>query len=83
MAKETISKQQLSNLGKRLKAIRKAKGYTNYEHFAYQNDINRAQYGRYENGANISFKNLVKLIYAFDISIEEFFSEGFGVETME
>lgn len=75
--KDKISEIQLDNLGKRLKAVRKAKGYSNYEHFAFKHEFNRVQYGRYENGANISFKTLVKLIHAFGMTIEDFFSEGF------
>jgi len=69
--------QQLQNFGERLKQIRKEKGYSNYEHFAYQHGFNRVQYGRYENGANISLKTLFKLLKAFDMSLEEFFAEGF------
>ena len=78
MAKDNFFvKQQLDNFGKRLKQIRKQKGYTNYEHFAYQHGFNRVQYGRYENGANISLKTLCKIIKAFDMTLESFFSEGF------
>lgn len=81
MAKEDIfAEQQLENFGKRLKQIRKQKGYTNYEHFAYQNGFNRVQYGRYENGANISLKTLCKIVKAFDMALESFFSEGFQKE---
>ena len=76
MTQEEVAKQ-LENFGNRLKQIRKQKGYTNYEHFAYKHGFNRVQYGRYENGANISFKTLVKLVDAFDMTLEEFFSEGF------
>ena len=84
MAEEKhITDIQLENLGKRLRAVRKAKGYSNYEHFAYQNGLNRAQYGKYENGANISFKTLVKLVDAFDMTLEEFFSEGFEINADE
>ena len=76
MGEEEVAKQ-LENFGNRLKQIRKQKGYTNYEHFAYKHGFNRVQYGRYENGANISFKTLVKIIDAFDMTLEEFFAEGF------
>ena len=76
MTQEEVVKQ-LENFGNRLKQIRKQKGYTNYEHFAYKHGFNRVQYGRYENGANISFKTLVKIVDAFDMTLEEFFSEGF------
>ncbi|MEM6318445.1 MAG: helix-turn-helix transcriptional regulator [Bacteroidota bacterium] len=78
MAEEDLfSATQLANFGKRLKQIRKERGYSNYEHFAYQNGFNRVQYGRYENGANISLKTLCKIVKAFDMSLAEFFSEGF------
>ena len=75
--KELFTEQQLQNFGDRLKQVRKEKGYTNYEHFAYEHGFNRVQYGRYENGANISLKTLFKIVKAFEISLEEFFSKGF------
>lgn len=67
----------LQKLGNRLRSIRKAKGYTNYENFAFEHGINRVQYGRYENGADLRFSSLVKLVSAFDMTLEEFFAEGF------
>lgn len=69
--------KQLENLGKRLKALRKAKGFSNYEQFAFTHDIHRVQYGRYENGSDLRFSSLLKVIKAFDMTLEEFFSEGF------
>ena len=47
---EPYIEKQLSNLGARIKALRKARGYSNYEQFAYKHEINRSQYGRYGNG---------------------------------
>jgi transcriptional regulator with XRE-family HTH domain len=73
---EKIEKS-LELLGKRLKEIRKKKGYTNYELFAFDNDISRAQYGRYENGSDLRFSSLLKVIYSLDYSLKDFFSEGF------
>ena len=72
--------KQLENLGKRIKALRKAKGFSNYEHFAFTHDIHRVQYGRYENGSDLRFSSLLKVIKAFDMTLEEFFSEGFDEE---
>lgn len=69
--------EYLKRLGKRLKDLRIKKGYTNYEYFAYENNIGRAQYGKYETGGNIQFNTLVKILKALDISLKEFFSEGF------
>lgn len=69
--------KHLAQLGERLKQLRKAKGFSNYEQFAYTYEIGRAQYGRYENGANISFTTLMKLLTIHEITLKEFFSEGF------
>jgi transcriptional regulator with XRE-family HTH domain len=57
--------------------LRKAKGFHNYEQFAYQNDISRSQYGRYENGEDLRFSSLLRVLKALDISLAEFFGEGF------
>ncbi len=64
-------------LGNRLKLLRKAKGYANYEQFAYTYGIARAQYGKYEKGCNISLKTLLKITEIHEMTINEFFSEGF------
>ena len=67
----------LKKMGNRLKQLRIEKGYTNYEYFAFEHNIGRAQYGSYENGRNIQFDTLVKLIKLHKMTIKEFFSEGF------
>ena len=59
------------------KQLRIAKGYTNYEQFAYEHNIARAQYGRYEKGSDLRFSSLLKVLKAMNISLAEFFSEGF------
>jgi len=76
--KETHIEENLENLGKRLKNLRKQKGYRNYEQFAFENNISRAQYGRYENGQDLRFSSLLKVLKALDISLEDFFAEGFN-----
>lgn len=67
----------LKQIGERIKQLRQERGYTSYEYFAYEHDIARSQFGRYEKGEDLRFSSLVKVINAFGISIEEFFSEGF------
>lgn len=79
-AHDEYTKRQLKNLGKRLKALRKAKGYDNYEQFAFTHEINRSQYGRYETGEDLRFSSLLKVLAALDVSLSEFFSEGFENE---
>lgn len=71
------TKQHLENLGKRIKSLRKEAGYTNYEKFAFTHDIDRSQYGKYETGGDLRFSSLLKVLKGLDISLAEFFSEGF------
>ena len=78
MAKgDEFSKEQLKKLGERIKSLRIARGYTNYEYFAYEHNIHRAQFGRYERGEDLRFSSLVKVVKAFGMTLPEFFSEGF------
>jgi hypothetical protein len=78
--KETKKRQpnkDLVALGKRIQGLRIKKGYSNYEYFAYEHDLPRAQYGRYEKGEDLRYSSLVKVVKAMGISMKEFFSEGF------
>ncbi|WNJ17161.1 helix-turn-helix transcriptional regulator [Pontibacter sp. G13] len=70
-------KEFLENLGRRIKELRRSKGYSNYEHFAFENNISRTQYGKYETGENMKILNLLRVLKGLDISISEFFNEGF------
>jgi transcriptional regulator with XRE-family HTH domain len=67
----------LAKLGKRVKELRIQKGYTNYEHFAYDSGISRTQYGKYEVGDNLKFLTLIKILKTMNVSLTEFFAEGF------
>lgn len=68
----------IKKIGDRIKAVRKAKGHKSSEKFAFQHDIDRAQYGKYEQGIiDMQISSLVKVLVALDIDIQEFFSEGF------
>ena len=70
---------ELKKLGERIKQLRIAKGYDSYEFFAYDHKISRSQYGRYERGEDLRFSSLLKVLKALDISLKDFFSEGFDV----
>lgn len=74
---ETHSREYLQKLGNRIKALRIQAGYTSYEFFAYDHNISRAQWGRYENGQDLKFSSLVKVVDAFNMTLSEFFNEGF------
>ena len=69
--------EEILKLGKRIKQLRIKKGYTSYEYFAYENNFSRTQFGRYEQGEDLRFSSLVKVVKAFGMTLEEFFSEGF------
>lgn len=77
MAKDVSTNPQMRQFGQRLKALRKAKGYSNYEQFAFQHGIGRAQYGRYEKGHDLRLTTLLRILKALGVSPAEFFSEGF------
>jgi transcriptional regulator with XRE-family HTH domain len=67
----------LKKLGSRIKSLRQKKGFTSYEIFAYEHGIPRTQMGRYERGEDLRYTSLLKLVKAFGLTLEEFFSEGF------
>ncbi len=77
---DDFTKAQLENLANRLKEVRREKGYANYEQFAFDHELPRAQYGRYEKGQDLRFTSLLKVLKAMDISLQEFFSTGFDSE---
>jgi transcriptional regulator with XRE-family HTH domain len=74
---DSLEEKWLNNLGHRLKYFRKLKGYSNYEHLAYDVGISRSQYGKYENGGNIKFTTLCKILNHLGVSLKDFFSDGF------
>lgn len=67
----------IQKLANRIRTLRKQKGYSNADFFAYENEITRSQYARYEKGEDIRFSSLMKIIKAFKMTPEEFFKEGF------
>lgn len=78
MSKETFNKDIfIQQLATRIKTLRIKKGYTSYENFAFDHEIPRAQYGRYEQGEDLRCSSLKKVVNALGVTMEEFFSEGF------
>jgi transcriptional regulator with XRE-family HTH domain len=74
---KNVPSKELKKLGDRIRKLRIAKGYKSHEIFAYTHNFPRAQYGRYERGQDIRYSSLLKITAAFDMTLEEFFSEGF------
>lgn len=71
------TEREFLKLGNRIKQLRIKKGYTSYEIFAFENGINRAQFGRYERGEDLRYSSLLKVCGALGVTIKDFFSEGF------
>lgn len=84
MRKKKVSAQkakntdkELASVGKRLRQLRKEKGFTNAEFFAYENEFASAQYARYERGEDMRVSTLIRLSKSLGITLKDFFSEGF------
>ena len=70
-------KVTLKKIGAKLKKLRKESGYLNSDDFAYDNEINRSQYGKYEAGAqDMRISSLLKAVNSLGLTIEEFFRDG-------
>jgi len=51
--------------------------------FAYDHNIFRARVGTSENGQDLKFSNLLKIVAAFDTTLKEFFSKGYYLTGIE
>jgi hypothetical protein len=69
----------LSNISKRIKSVRKSKGFKSYELFSYDIEISRAGMAKYESGnfIDIRMRTLLKIIDGLEMTPQEFFEEGF------
>lgn len=71
---EKLFNKELKAFGKRLKAIRKAKGLSQLD-LEIESGINRTEISRIETAQrNIEFYTLVKLAKALNVEIKEFFN---------
>lgn len=66
---------KIKAISNKLKELRVSKGYTSYETFAFENELNRVQYWRIESGQNITLKTLIKVLQIHEKSLEEFFKD--------
>jgi transcriptional regulator with XRE-family HTH domain len=72
---EEILSNLLKRVGVKLTELRKQKGYTSHEDFAFDHDIPRVQYWRIEKGTtNLTLKSLIKLLAIHKMTVEEFFA---------
>jgi len=74
--KEEILKETLERIGSKLTDLRKQKGYSSHEDFAYDYDLPRVQYWRIEKGkANLTIRSLYRIISIHKMTVEEFFCQ--------
>lgn len=74
MAKKPyIAEPTLSKIALRIKELRINAGYSSYEVFAHENDLDRKQYWRAENGVNLTLKSIIRIVNIHKISLEDFF----------
>jgi transcriptional regulator with XRE-family HTH domain len=71
---EVVLDTALKDIGNKLAELRKKKGYTSHESFAYDHDIPRMHYWRIENGkTNITLRSLIRILAIHKITLQEFF----------
>ncbi len=76
MAKKPYSEQDfVKSISSKIKQMRVDKGYTSYENFALDNKIDRKQYWRVENNANLTVKSLFKILQKLEIDPSTFFKD--------
>ena len=66
---------KILKIANKIKALRIEKGYSSHETFAWDNNLNRVQYWRIENGSNITLKTLLRVLDIYKISLSEFFKD--------
>ncbi|MBX2897312.1 MAG: helix-turn-helix transcriptional regulator [Cyclobacteriaceae bacterium] len=75
MKNEAAFQKQLVKIGERLVELRKKKGYTSHETFAYDHDLTRVQYWRIEKGkSNLTLRSLYNLLEIHGIDLKDFFN---------
>ncbi len=74
-SKKTSPEKWVALTAKRLKQLRINMGYTSYEGFALDNGLDRKQYWRIENGANITIRTLVKILNIHQLDLPSFYKD--------
>ena len=65
---------RLSQIGNRVRALRKANTSLSAEDFANDNGFDRVQYSLIENEANRTMKTFLNVVDAHNITLKDFFS---------
>jgi hypothetical protein len=65
----------IKQIGDKLKEMRIDAGYTSYETFANDFELDRKQYWRVEAGTNITLRTLIKVLEVHELSLKDFFND--------
>lgn len=66
---------QIEKVAQKIKRLRKEKGFSSFEAFANEYDLDRVQYWRVEKGSNITLKTFFRILEIHGTSPKEFFSD--------
>ena len=69
------SEETILLIAEKIRTLRKEIGYTSYETFAFDYNINRVQYHRIEKGQNITLKTLINVLKIHNLTIQDFFKD--------
>jgi transcriptional regulator with XRE-family HTH domain len=69
------SNDNIKKVAERIKQLRIEKGWSSYETFAFDHEINRVQYWRIENGGNITLKTFFRILEIHKLTPEQFFKD--------
>jgi hypothetical protein len=75
--KPLVPEKEVAKLGERIKQLRKKAGYTSAVSFAFDHSFTPSAYGKIEQGKNIEYFTLIRILNCHGIGYIEFFSEGF------
>jgi transcriptional regulator with XRE-family HTH domain len=67
------NQSRYKKIGDRIRQLRLKAGYSSGEKFAYEHEINRTQYARYELGTDMLISSLMKIAAAHNMTLHEFF----------
>ena len=67
----------IKKIGSRIKELRLKAGYSSLEKFAFEHEISRTQYARYERGEDMRISSLLNVVEAHGMTLQEFF-KGVG-----
>lgn len=72
----TPKEEILEKLGTAIKETRKKKGFASAENFAFQMDISRSLFVKYESGSDLRVSTLFRIIEGMGMKVSDFF-KGF------